>query len=110
MLFFKLLHSVWPALPLILLIPVVKNDFVLTAIYIVVAFLYMLGHRMKHDWLVYTIGVFSITIFQSIFIMTGVETFNRATLFGIMPLWLPFLWAFAFLLMRRGIKVIDNYK
>ena len=37
------------------------------------------------------------------FIKTGVKTFNRNTLFNIMPLWLPFLWAYVFVAIKRII-------
>ena len=45
---------------------------------------------------------------EYLFISTGVETFNRNSLFGLMPLWLPFLWGYAFVVMKRVIVVLDN--
>lgn len=46
-------------------------------------------------------------IFESIFILTGVEVFQRNSLFGIMPLWLPFLWAYGFIAIKRTIRILD---
>lgn len=48
------------------------------------------------------------TISESFFIGTGVETFVRSSLFNIMPIWLPLLWAFAFVIMRRIIVILDK--
>ena len=46
---------------------------------------------------------------EALFISTGVETFERKTLLGIMPLWLPLLWGYIFLAMRRAIMAIESY-
>jgi hypothetical protein len=48
------------------------------------------------------------TFFECIFILTGVETFIRNSLFGIMPLWLPFLWAYGFVVIKRAIAIIES--
>ncbi len=47
-------------------------------------------------------------ISEYLFIKTGVETFTRNSLFGLMPLWLPFLWAYAFVVIKRAIKILDK--
>ena len=44
---------------------------------------------------------------EMIFISTGVEIFVRNTLFGLMPLWLPFLWGYGFVAIKRGIKILE---
>jgi len=36
-----------------------------------------------------------------------VETFVRNSLFGLMPLWLPFLWGYGFVAIKRGIKILE---
>jgi hypothetical protein len=46
---------------------------------------------------------------EALFISTGVETFERKTLFGIMPLWLPFLWAYIFFALRRAVLALETY-
>ena len=46
-------------------------------------------------------------ISEAIFISTGVETFIRNSLFGLMPLWLPFLWGYCFVAMKRAIKILN---
>jgi hypothetical protein len=47
-------------------------------------------------------------ISEFFFISTGVETFVRDSLCGMMPLWLPFLWAYAFVAMRRAMIILDK--
>ena len=47
-------------------------------------------------------------IFEVIFISTGAETFNRVSLFGLMPIWLPFLWGYGFIVIKRSIEVLEN--
>jgi hypothetical protein len=42
------------------------------------------------------------------FISTGVETFARNSLFGLMPLWLPFLWAYAFVVIKRAVIILSK--
>jgi hypothetical protein len=46
--------------------------------------------------------------FEYLFISTGVETFNRNSLFGIMPLWLPLLWAYAFVAIKRSVILLNS--
>lgn len=103
----KFLKLIYPIIILIILIPFVQNDFVLAAIYFLTFIIYSYFYPLKNDWIVYMIGLVAMTFFEFIFISTGVETFNRNSLFGIMPLWLPFLWAFAFVILRRTIKLFE---
>lgn len=46
-------------------------------------------------------------ISEFFFVSTGVETFVRNTLFGIMPIWLPFLWGYGFVDIKRAIQILD---
>jgi hypothetical protein len=47
-------------------------------------------------------------ISESIFISTGVEKFERNSLFGLMPIWLPFLWAYGFIAIKRAVHIIEK--
>jgi len=91
------------------LIPLVQNDYVLTLCYIVVIgiSLKIIGAR-KQDGVVFVFGFVSMIIFEYIFISTGVETFGRNSLLGVMPLWLPFLWAYGFVAINRSVEVLDS--
>lgn len=51
-------------------------------------------------------GFVVITFFEYIFVSTGVETFVRNSLFGIIPLWLPFLWAYGFVAIKRSVTLL----
>ncbi len=89
------------------LIPLVQNDFILAAIYFVFILLTVGIKRQKHDVLFLVFGFVGLFISEYVFISTGVETFVRHSLFGIMPVWLPFLWAYAFMVIARCIRILD---
>mgnify|MGYP001612388265 CR=1 FL=1 len=83
------------------LVPVIVNDYALTGIYIVFILSAVIFKRERSDFMFLVIGFFGLILGEYFFVSTGVETFNRNSLFGIMPLWLPFLWSFIFLSMKR---------
>ena len=97
-----------PVILMIGLIPLVPDDFTLTVLYcglIGAAF----GIRYEKRDLVFLIfGFVVITISELFFVSTGAEIFTRASLFGLIPLWLPFLWAYAFVAIKRSIIILDN--
>ena len=93
---------------MIALIPLVQDDYLLTAIYIafIVGLLFIKSE--KNDLLALIFGLVSITASEYFFVSTGVETFTRNSLFGVMPLWLPFLWAYAFVTIKRSLRILDR--
>jgi hypothetical protein len=93
---------------LIAFITAIENDVLLAGIYAGVAAALMFFKKEKHDLAAYFVGLIGITISEYFFIRTGVETFNRVSLFGIMPLWLPFLWAYAFVVIKRTLRILDR--
>ncbi|OHA24369.1 MAG: hypothetical protein A3H57_03515 [Candidatus Taylorbacteria bacterium RIFCSPLOWO2_02_FULL_43_11] len=86
---------------------IVPNDYLLTTIYIVIIVIAFLFKKEKNDLLVLTFGFFIMIVSESLFISTGVETFNRVTLFGLMPLWLPILWAYGFVAVKRSVLMLS---
>ncbi len=92
---------------MIALIPLIKDDPFLAIIYTAIILISLAIKREKGDVIFIIFGLVAMTVFESIFISTGVETFTRNSLFGMMPLWLPFLWAYAFVVMKRSIKIIE---
>ncbi len=97
------------SLPILLmmgLIPLIKNDYTLTVLYIIITGIAFAIERQQKDITVYIFGFFIMIIFEYIFISTGVETFIRNSLFGVMPLWLPFLWAYSFVAMKRALRIL----
>jgi hypothetical protein len=86
---------------LVLLAALITNDYFLTLTYSLVITGTLLIKKERLDLYILAIGFTCTLIGESFFIGTGIETFTRKSLFGIMPLWLPFLWAFIFLAMKR---------
>ena len=95
-----------PALLMIGLIPFVRNDFLLTAIYLLIIGSALAIRREPRDITILIFGFFVMIASEYLFVSTGVETFNRNSLLGVMPLWLPFLWAYGFVAVKRGIEIL----
>lgn len=89
------------------LVPLVQNDYLLTILYIVLIIALFKIQKTKNDFLVFCVGLIGMTLSEYLFISTGVETFTRASLFSIMPLWLPFLWAYGFVAIKRSIEILN---
>ncbi len=95
-----------PILIMIGLIPLVPNDYVLALLYIFIIAVALFIKRDRKDIIVLVAGALLLTISESIFVSTGVETFVRHSLFSLMPLWLPLLWGYAFVVIKRIVLVI----
>jgi len=93
---------------MITLIPFVQNDYILTAVCIGIIFIALIIKRERNDFLILAFGFFIMIASEYLFISTGVETFNRNTLFGLMPLWLPFLWAYGFVAIKRSVDILSK--
>ncbi len=105
----KINHLFLNFLPIVLmvaLIPVIKNDYILAAVYVLITIISLALKKDSKEIPVFFLGLVILTISESIFISTGVETFQRHTLFGIMPIWLPILWGYGFVAIKRGLEVI----
>lgn len=94
---------------LIGLIPLIQNDYLLAFIYSISIFIAAFLKRERGDLLFIVVGFIALFLSESFFILTGVETFNRTSLLGIMPVWLPFLWAFVFLVLKRSLWIVYSY-
>lgn len=103
----KIILNAIPILVMIGLIPLVRNDYVLTGIYAVIIVVALLIKRGRNDLLILIFGFSIMIALESLFISTGVETFQRNSLLGLMPLWLPFLWAYGFVIIKRSILILD---
>lgn len=105
----KLLRILLNALPILLMIemiPFVTNDYVLTALYVAIIAVLLLRKRRKKDLVILVLGFALMLLLESIFVWTGVETFTRRSLFGLIPLWLPVLWAYGFVAIKRAIEIL----
>lgn len=101
-----ILNSI-PILIMMGLIPFIGNDYTLTLLYAVIIIISFISKREKGEIGIFLFGFFVMIIAETMFISTGVETFVRNSLLGLMPLWLPFLWGYSFVAMKRGIKILE---
>lgn len=88
------------------LIPFVQDDYLLTALYIGIILVSLATKCTRHDVLIFFVGAVFMTISEYLFISTGVETFVRNSLFGLMPLWLPLLWGYGFIVIKRSVSIL----
>lgn len=105
----KILQIFLNAVPILLmigLIPFVASDYILTLLYVLIIVFALVLKRMPNDLLIFVFGFVVMIASEYLFISTGVETFNRITLFGIMPLWLPFLWGYGFVAIKRSVEIL----
>ncbi|NTW27269.1 MAG: DUF2878 family protein [Candidatus Moranbacteria bacterium] len=99
------------ALPVILmlaLIPLIKNDYILASTYIIVIMVSLWIRKEINDLTFLIFGFVIMTISEYFFLKTGVEKFNRVSLLGVMPLWLPFLWAYGFVAIKRASNILNK--
>ena len=89
------------------LIPLIQNDYLLAAFYVGIIILSLAIKYVRHDALVFLTGVVFMTISEYLFISTGVEIFVRNSLLGLMPLWLPLLWGYGFIVIKRSVSILD---
>ena len=104
----RLIAIAVPIFFMIALIPYVRNDFVLAGLYIAIIGASSFRYE-RHDFTYLIVGFFVLLVSEYFFISTGVETFERRSLLGVMPIWLPLLWAYVFVAIRRGVLVIEKY-
>jgi hypothetical protein len=108
--FSKVFFNAIPALIMIGLIPIVRNDYILAGCYILIITISMAIRKNKGDVLIFLFGFFIMIGSEYIFTSTGVETFNRNSLFGLMPIWLPFLWGYCFIAIAVGVRAFNWMK
>lgn len=103
----KIFLNTIPILVMIGLIPFVQNDYFLGGLYVVTIVLALAISYTKHDVLIFMVGAVFMTISEYLFISTGVEIFVRNSLFGLMPLWLPLLWGYGFIVIKRSLAILN---
>ncbi|MDP3948764.1 MAG: DUF2878 family protein [bacterium] len=104
----RIFFNALPILVMVGLIPLIKNDYNLSLIYILIIGATFYIKKEKNDLIVFVFGFIVMTIFENLFVSTGVETFQRNSLLGVMPLWLPLLWAYGFVAIKRSIHALDG--
>ena len=106
--FLKIFLNTIPVIIMIGLIPLVENDYILTLIFAIMICVLLLIKRAHNDILIFVLGFIVMIICESLFVSTGVETFVRNSLFGLMPLWLPFLWGYGFVVIKRSVLILNE--
>ena len=101
-----MLLNALPVLAMIALIPLEANDYKLAFAYVLIIIFSFTVRRESKDFSVFAFGFFIMIACEYLFVSTGVETFARNSLFGLMPLWLPLLWGYGFVAIKRGIEII----
>lgn len=111
----NLFRTIWkifletiPIIVMVSLIPIILNDFILLGLYLTIIAVAFLLKYEKNEWIFFLFGLIIMTVSEYGFINTGVEIFQRNSLFGIMPIWLPFLWAYGFIAIARAGKILNN--
>ena len=104
--FQKTFLNILPIILMLILIPLIKNDYFLSLIYIIIIILSFVLSYKKKDALFLIVGLIGMFLGEFFFLKTNVETFNRTSLLGIMPLWLPILWAYVFVAIKRTINIL----
>ncbi len=107
----KILHIFLNTIPIILmivLIPIIKNDHWLAGLYILIIVVAFLFKHKKNDFLFLFFGLVIMTAAEYLFISTGVETFVRNSFLGIMPIWLPILWGYGFVVIKRSVVILNK--
>ncbi len=104
----KIIVNAIPVIVMIGLIPVIRNDYLLALADIAIIFVSFFIKRESKDLLFFIFGFFIMLVSETFFVRTGVETFNRHTLFSIMPIWLPVLWGYGFVAIKRSIVILNT--
>ena len=102
----KVFLNAIPVIVMIGLIPFVKSDLVLTAIDMWIIVVALMIKKEKKDMMFLAFWFCIMIASEYFFISTGVETFQRRSLLGVMPLWLPVLRAYGFVAMKRSIRIL----
>ncbi|HNW71331.1 MAG TPA: DUF2878 family protein [Candidatus Paceibacterota bacterium] len=96
-----------PVVLMIWLITVIHDDYLLSLAYIFIIMTSLFIKRERKEVKLFFIGFFIIILYEFIFTNVKVETFERNSLFSLMPIWLPFLWGYCFIVIKRFIKIFN---
>lgn len=106
--FIKLFINAIPVLLMIALILVIASDYLLVIVYLAIISLAFVVKCERNELGIFVAGFVLMIVFEYLFVTTKVETFARNSLFGLMPLWLPLLWGYGFVAIKRGVRILDK--
>lgn len=88
----------------------VTDEFLFTGILIVFIFLSFKIEYHKREWILFVVGIFFGVLIEVVTASFGrLQHWEHASLFGI-PLWLPIVWGYAFIYMRRIGDIVIGEK
>lgn len=90
------------------LIPLVADDYLLAGIYAAIILAAFAIRRERYDITVCAFGLVIMILSELLFVSTGVETFVRNSLWGVMPVWLPLLWGYGFVAIKRSVRILES--
>jgi hypothetical protein len=97
-----------PLTAMILLIPYVENDHSLAFLYVACIIALTATKSEKYDFFALGFGIVAATFFELLFVSTGIETFKHQSLFNLIPAWLPFLWGYIFVTIKRSLNLLRD--
>lgn len=90
------------------LIYFLHNDYILALVYLLIILFLFLIHRERNELIILLFGFIFMIFSEYFFVKTGAEIFVRKSLFGIMPIWLPLLWGYGFVVIKRCVYFLDK--
>ena len=98
-----------PILIMLSLVYFIKDDYILAITYIFLLVGFFNVHYEKNDIKMFFLGMILMIFFELIFLNTGIEKFERTSLLNMMPIWIPLLWGYGFVVIKR-ISLLLNEK
>ena len=95
-----------PVLLMIGLIRLIPNEYALTLVYAIIIALAFRIKSSRREIHIFAFGIAVMTFFEYLFVSMGVETFTQQSLLGVMPLWLPVLWGYSFVAIKRAFGLL----
>ena len=86
-----------------------ENNFLLTAIFVILCGIRMALYHKKDDIFFFVSGAFLGPLSEAILVQFGVWQYANPTLFGI-PIWLPLAWGLAIMMIKRLAEVFLEIK
>lgn len=102
----KIFLQAVPILFMLGLIYTISDDYLLTALFLIIIAAMLIIKYEKLDFTALVLGTTIMTCGELLFIGSGIETFSRTSLFGVMPLWLPVLWGYCFVAIKRAVNIL----
>lgn len=101
-----ILVNLIPIVLMIGLISLVKNDWLLALVYLVIIAIAFVIRIEKREIQILILGFVLMTLAETFFVKTTVEFFIRDSMFHLFPVWLPILWAYGFVVIKRSTFIL----